>query len=122
MFRLFDMITIVHYLLLCPVITVSYYNVITDFLKGLYFSVTVFHAMHFQYYFPLYIVAVCFIDGGNQEKTTDLPQVTDKLLSHNVVSSIPRLSGIRIHNVIGDRHFFLNYVQHSIKIKRRYLI
>jgi len=28
------------------------------------------------------------------EKTTDLQQVTDKLLSHNV-SSIPRLSGIQ---------------------------
>jgi hypothetical protein len=38
------------------------------------------------------------------EKTTDLPQVTDKVLSHNVVSSTPRLSGIRTHNVSGDRH------------------
>ena len=26
----------------------------------------------------------------NPEKTTDLPQVTDKTLSHNVVSSTPR--------------------------------
>ena len=34
------------------------------------------------------------------EKTTDLSQVT-KTLSH-VVSSTPRLSGIRIHNVNGD--------------------
>jgi hypothetical protein len=37
-------------------------------------------------------VAVSFIGGGNpeyQEKTTDLPQVTDKLLSHNIVSSTP---------------------------------
>jgi hypothetical protein len=25
-------------------------------------------------------------------------------LSHNVVSSTPRLSGIRTHNVSGDRH------------------
>jgi hypothetical protein len=25
-------------------------------------------------------------------------------LSHNVVSSTPRLSGIRIHNISGDRH------------------
>ena len=33
------------------------------------------------------------------EKTTDLPQVTDKLKSHNVVSSTPRLSGIPTHNV-----------------------
>jgi hypothetical protein len=27
-------------------------------------------------------------------------------LSHNVVSSIPRLSGIRTHSVSGDRHWF----------------
>jgi len=26
-------------------------------------------------------------------------------LSHNVVSSTPRLSGIRTHNVSGDRHW-----------------
>ena len=32
-----------------------------------------------------------------------LPQVTDKLY-HNVVSSAPRLRGIRTHNVSGDRH------------------
>ena len=35
-----------------------------------------------------------------QEKTTDLPQVTDK---QNVVSSTPRLSRIRTHNISGDR-------------------
>jgi hypothetical protein len=28
------------------------------------------------------------------EKTTDLPQVADKLLSHNVVSNTPRLRGV----------------------------
>ena len=33
------------------------------------------------------------------EKISDLPQVTDKLLSHNVVSSTPYMSGIRTHNV-----------------------
>ena len=33
------------------------------------------------------------------EKTTDLPTS-----SHNVVSSIHRLSGIQTHNVGGDRH------------------
>jgi hypothetical protein len=38
------------------------------------------------------------------EKTTDLLQVTDKLLSHNVVSSTPCLSGIQTHNVNRDRH------------------
>ena len=38
------------------------------------------------------------------EKMTSLLQVTDKTLSHNVVSSTPRLSGVRTHNVSGDRH------------------
>ena len=38
------------------------------------------------------------------EKTTDLPQVTDKLLLHKVVSRTPRLSGIRTCNVCDDRH------------------
>ena len=37
------------------------------------------------------------------KKTTDLPQVTVKL-SHNVVSSAPRLIGIRTYNFSGDRH------------------
>ena len=32
------------------------------------------------------------------KKTTDLPQVTDKL-SHNIVSSTPHLSGIGTHNI-----------------------
>jgi len=36
------------------------------------------------------------------EKTTELLQVTDKLASHKVVSSTPRLSGILAHNVSGD--------------------
>ena len=38
------------------------------------------------------------------KKTTDLSQVTGKLLSHIVVSSTPRLSRIRTHNVSGDGH------------------
>jgi hypothetical protein len=38
------------------------------------------------------------------EKITDLSQVTDKLLSHDIVSSTPRLSVIRTHYVGGDRH------------------
>jgi 16S rRNA C1402 (ribose-2'-O) methylase RsmI len=38
------------------------------------------------------------------KKTTDLSQVTEKLLSYNVVSSSPHLSGIRTHNFSGDRH------------------
>ena len=28
----------------------------------------------------------------------------EQTLSHNVVSNTPRLSGIRTHKVIGDRH------------------
>ena len=36
-------------------------------------------------------------ETGVPEKTTDLSQVTDKLLSHNVVSSTPRLNGFRTH-------------------------
>ena len=38
------------------------------------------------------------------EKTIDLPQVTDTL-SHNVVKSTPRLSGIQTHKVSGDMHW-----------------
>jgi hypothetical protein len=45
-----------------------------------------------------------------QEKTTDLPQVIVKH-SHNVVSSTPRLSGIRTHNFSGDRHWLHRYIQ-----------
>jgi hypothetical protein len=37
-------------------------------------------------------------------KTTDLSEVTVKLLSHNVVSSTPRLNVIRTHDISGDRH------------------
>jgi len=44
---------------------------------------------------------------GYPEKITDLPQVTGKLLSHIVVSSTPRMSGIWTHSFSGDRrvHF-----------------
>ena len=38
------------------------------------------------------------------KKTTDLPQVTDKILSH--VLSSPRVSGIQTRNVIGDINMF----------------
>jgi len=34
----------------------------------------------------------------------NLPQVIDKLLSHNVVLSTPCPSGIRTHNFSGDKH------------------
>ena len=60
-----------------------------------------------QQYFS-YIVAISFYWWRKPEcpeKTTDLSQITGKTLSHNVVSSTPRLSGIRTHNVSGDRHW-----------------
>ena len=38
------------------------------------------------------------------EITTDMSQVTDKLLSHNVVSSTPCLSWIQTHNFSSNRH------------------
>jgi hypothetical protein len=64
---------------------------------------------HFQQYFSYivavsYIMAVSFIGRGNQsnlEKTSDLPQVTDKM--HNVISSTPR-HGQDSNNFSGDRH------------------
>jgi hypothetical protein len=40
------------------------------------------------------------ISGGNQR-----PVGSDwRTLSHNVISSTPRLRGIRTHNFSGDRH------------------
>jgi hypothetical protein len=42
-------------------------------------------------------------NGEYTEKTTDLLQVTDKLISHNVVSDTPH-SDIQTNNVSGDRH------------------
>ena len=81
-----------------------YLSLLNDFLRAWAYGVW----RHFQQYFS-YIVAVSFISGGNQSArrkplTTDLPQVTDKLLSHNVVSSTPLQSEIRTHSASGDRH------------------
>ena len=42
----------------------------------------------------------CWREPEYPEKTTDLPQVNDKFVSDNVVSST--LSGIRTHNFSGD--------------------
>jgi hypothetical protein len=38
------------------------------------------------------------------EKTTDLPQVTDKLYCIRLYPSTHRLSGVRTNNVIGDMY------------------
>jgi hypothetical protein len=49
---------------------------------------------HLQQYFS-YIVEVSFLGGGNHRLAAGHWQT----LSHNIVSSTPRLSGIRIHNI-----------------------
>ena len=56
---------------------------------------------HFQQYFS-YIVAVNFIGGENWSTRSKPPTCGSQwqTLSHNVVSSTPRLSGIRTHMVI----------------------
>jgi len=59
-----------------------------------------FNATLFQQYFS-YIMSVSFIDRGNHRPTASHWQT----LSHNVVSSTPRLSVIRTHNVNADMHW-----------------
>ena len=46
-----------------------------------------------------YIVAVSFIGENNRPATSH--RLT---LLHSVVSNTPRMSGIRTHNVSGDKH------------------
>ena len=62
---------------------------------------------HFQQYFS-YIGVVSFIGGGNRctgRKPPTCRKSQTHTFSHNVVSSTPRLSGIRTHNVSCDRHW-----------------
>jgi hypothetical protein len=67
---------------------------------------------HFQQYFS-YIVAVCFIWGGNRStrKNTDLPQVTDKFY-HKMLNRVNLvMSGwINLACYIRDMHNFQQYV------------
>ena len=60
---------------------------------------------HFEQCFR-FILAVSFVDGGNQSKMTDLPQVTDHD-KHNVHIMLYRvhlaMNRIRTHNVSDDR-------------------
>ena len=50
--------------------------------------------------------------GGNRDtrKNHRPVEVTDKMLSHNVVLTTSRLSGIRTHNLSGDRHRLHRYI------------
>ena len=69
------------------------------------FSLVCWFIVFFQQYFS-YIMAVSFIGGANR-RTRRKPATCRKswqTLSHNVVSSTPRLNGILSHNVSGDRH------------------
>ena len=52
------------------------------------------------------------------EKITDMSQVNDTV-SHNVVTSTPRLSGIRTHNCSGDRHLIASSVINPTTLQLR---
>ena len=66
--------------------------------------VMVFNAT-FNNIFYIVHVGVSFIGGENRSTWSKQPTCSHRhALSHNVVSSIHRLCGIRIHNLSGDRH------------------
>ena len=50
-------------------------------------------------------VISCFIGGGNRSIQWKPSTCHRQTLSHNVLSSTPRLSGVRTHNISGDRHW-----------------
>ena len=73
---------------------------------GLLFSIClkgVFNATFNNISVVLWRSVLLVEETGDPEKTTDLPQVIDKLY-HNVVLSTTRLSGIRTQNVSRDGH------------------
>ena len=65
-------------------------------------KIMVLNATYKKYF--SYIVVVSFTDGRNrrEKQPTCLNSLTN--LAHNVVSSTPRLSGIRTYNDSGDRY------------------
>jgi hypothetical protein len=62
----------------------------------------VFNATSKKYF--SYIVAVSFTGGRNERKQQPTCRNFLTNLAHNVVSSTPHLSGIRIYNDSGDRY------------------
>ena len=85
------------------------YVEITKKMRSIHLKVTMVWFMVFNATFNnisvIYIMVVSFIDGGNRSTQRTSPTCRKSLtnLSHNVVSSRPRLGGVRTHNISGDR-------------------
>ena len=75
-----------------PSDTITHLNLWTTWIRVMVFNAT------FNYILVISWQSVLLV-----EKITNLLQVTDKLLSHNGVSSISRLSRIQTHNFGGDQ-------------------